>query len=76
VREKRAPPAVVETQERATRRLVRQEIRQARSVEPCLAAGKQRAQATLLLAPLPRARLARREWQSDRLALAFFAPGP
>ena len=70
------PPVIVEVQERATRRLVRAEIRQAHSVEPCLGAEKQPARATLLLAPLPRARLARREWQSDRLALAFFAPGP
>ena len=51
MREKRVPLVIVELQEaQATRRLVRREIRQERSAElaeMCLAAGEQRAQATL-----------------------------
>jgi hypothetical protein len=56
------PLVVVELQVEPTRRLVRREIRQARSAELAelyLAAGEQRAQVTLRWAALPRVRLAR-----------------
>ncbi len=61
MREKRPQVAIVELQEvQATWRLVRLEmIRQEHSAELYLAAGEQRAQATLLSATLQRVGLAR-----------------
>ena len=61
VREKRVPAVIVELLEKATRRLVRWEIRQTHSVEPAaprLVVEKRPAQATLQWALLPPARLA------------------
>ena len=68
---------IVELLEEETRRLVRQEIPQAYSAELAelyLAAGEQRAQATLRRAALLRVEPASQAWQWDRLARAFFAP--
>ena len=56
------PLVIVELQGEPTRRLVRRKIRQARSAELAelyLAAGEQRAEATLRWAALPRVRFAR-----------------
>ena len=65
---------IVELLEEETRRLVQREIRQAHSTEPA-AEEQTLAQATLRWVPQPQALLALAEWQSGRLARAFFARG-
>ena len=65
---------IVESLEKATRRLVQREVRQPHRVEPA-AEEQTLAQATLRWVPQPQALLALAEWQSGRLARAFFAPG-
>jgi hypothetical protein len=71
------PLVTVELQEKATRRLVRREIRQARSADRAaqwLAADEQPPQAILRRAAPTRVRLAPVEWQSVRPGRVFFAP--